>query len=171
MDMPKIGLYLKTLRTEKGLTQAQLAEQLGVSNRTVSRWENGNTMPDFDILLILAKEYDVSIKALLNGGPVVNAPHTALAWKQVAVYTDTEKMRLTRRMHILFLLTAAGGVLWPVIALLGLEGNPLWDALAGFRQGISFGMLLVGALITSRYWPKIQAGKQHLKQYLRRRTE
>ena len=41
MDQKKIGLFLKTLRTEQRLTQELLAEKLGVSNRTVSRWENG----------------------------------------------------------------------------------------------------------------------------------
>ncbi|MBR3514947.1 MAG: helix-turn-helix transcriptional regulator, partial [Lachnospiraceae bacterium] len=46
MDQIKIGTFLKTLRKEKNLTQEQLAEKLGVSNRTVSRWETGTNMPD-----------------------------------------------------------------------------------------------------------------------------
>lgn len=41
MEQRKIGLFLKELRKEKGITQVQLAEQFNVSNRTVSRWENG----------------------------------------------------------------------------------------------------------------------------------
>ena len=51
MDQIKIGQFLKRLRTEKSLTQEKLAELIGVSNRSVSRWENGNTMPDFDLLI------------------------------------------------------------------------------------------------------------------------
>ena len=50
MDQQKIGRFLKELRKEKGITQEQLAEQFSVSNRTISRWENGNNMPDLDIL-------------------------------------------------------------------------------------------------------------------------
>ena len=50
MDQIKIGTFLKLLRKEKNLTQEQLAEQLGVSTRTVSRWENGNNMPDISLL-------------------------------------------------------------------------------------------------------------------------
>ena len=46
MDQMKIGAYLKELRKEKNLTQEQMAEKFGVSQRSVSRWENGNTMPD-----------------------------------------------------------------------------------------------------------------------------
>lgn len=47
MNQEKIGLFLKDLRKESGMTQEQLAEKLNVSNRTISRWENARTMPDF----------------------------------------------------------------------------------------------------------------------------
>ena len=55
MDQKKIGAFLKGLRKENGLTQEQLSEKLGVNSRTVSRWENANTMPDFDLMITLAK--------------------------------------------------------------------------------------------------------------------
>ena len=67
MDQIKIGQFLKRLRTEKSLTQEKLAELIGVSNRSVSRWENGNTMPDFDLLIELSKFYDVSIDEIMDG--------------------------------------------------------------------------------------------------------
>ena len=50
MDMKKIGLFLAELRREKGLTQEQLGEQLSVTNKTISRWENGNYMPPVEML-------------------------------------------------------------------------------------------------------------------------
>lgn len=62
MDQVKIGSFLRELRKEKALTQEQLAEKFGVSNRTVSRWENGNNMPDISILIELADFYDIDIK-------------------------------------------------------------------------------------------------------------
>ena len=57
----KIGTFLKALRKEKDLTQEQLAEQLNISGRTVSRWETGKNMPDISILVDLAEFYHVSI--------------------------------------------------------------------------------------------------------------
>lgn len=48
MDLVKIGKLLQKLRKEKGFTQEQLAEQMGVARRTVSRWETGSNMPDLD---------------------------------------------------------------------------------------------------------------------------
>ncbi len=70
MDLTKIGACLRDLRKEKGLTQEQLAEQLNVSQRTVSRWETGSVMPDIEVLLALADFYEVDLRALLNGEAV-----------------------------------------------------------------------------------------------------
>lgn len=67
MDQMKIGLFLKELRNEKGLTQEQLAEKLNVSNRSVSRWETGSTLPDISLMIELADYYEVDIKELLEG--------------------------------------------------------------------------------------------------------
>ena len=63
----KIGELLRTLRNEKHLSQEQLAEKLNVSSRSVSRWENGNTMPDISLIIELADFYDIDIRELLNG--------------------------------------------------------------------------------------------------------
>lgn len=67
MDQIKIGKFIATLRKEKDLTQEQLGEKLGVTNKTISRWENGNYMPDIEMLSLLAKEFDVSINELISG--------------------------------------------------------------------------------------------------------
>lgn len=67
MDQQKVGKFLKSLRSEKQITQTELAEILGVSNRSISRWENRVTMPDFDLVIELAKYYDVEIGEILEG--------------------------------------------------------------------------------------------------------
>ncbi|MGO5357994.1 helix-turn-helix domain-containing protein [Anaerofustis sp. LCP19S3_F7] len=58
---------MKSLREEKNLTQEQLAEKLNVSNKSVSRWENGKTMPDLSLLVMICEEFDITISELLNG--------------------------------------------------------------------------------------------------------
>ena len=55
MDQRKIGAFLKELRKEKGITQEQMAEELGVSGRTISRWETGSNMPDISLLVEIAE--------------------------------------------------------------------------------------------------------------------
>ncbi len=67
MDQVKIGSFLKELRKEKNLTQENLAEQLNVSNRTISRWETGSNMPDIGMLVEIADFYDISIPEIIDG--------------------------------------------------------------------------------------------------------
>ena len=67
MDQIKTGRFIAELRKQAHLTQEALGEKIGVTNKTVSRWENGNYMPDIEMLGILAKEFNVSINELLSG--------------------------------------------------------------------------------------------------------
>lgn len=67
MDSQKIGKFICLLRKEQHLTQAVLAEKLNISNRTVSKWENGDGLPDIAILPELSKALGVTVDELLNG--------------------------------------------------------------------------------------------------------
>jgi len=67
MDMQQIGSFLAQLRKEKNLTQEELGEKIGVTNKTVSRWENGNYLPPVEMLQMLSALYGVSINELLSG--------------------------------------------------------------------------------------------------------
>ncbi len=67
MDTVKTGVFLKELRKERGLTQEQLGEKVGVTNKTVSRWETGNYMPPVECLSILSDLYGVSINEIVSG--------------------------------------------------------------------------------------------------------
>ncbi len=66
MNQMKIGKFIKELRTEKKMTQADLAEKLGVSNRAVSKWENGLNMPDVSLLRPICEIFDITINELLS---------------------------------------------------------------------------------------------------------
>ena len=67
VNQENVGRFIAEKRKEYGLTQEQLAEKLGVSNRSISRWENGKTMPDFSLFPKLCKILEVSISELLEG--------------------------------------------------------------------------------------------------------
>ena len=67
MDQIKIGKFILNCRKEKGLTQEQLAEKLGVTSKSISRWENGNTMPDYSLLKDLCNELNINVNELLSG--------------------------------------------------------------------------------------------------------
>lgn len=71
MDLIRIGSFLAELRREKGLTQQALGERLGVTNKTVSRWETGCYLPDVEMLSLLSREFGVSINELVAGERLV----------------------------------------------------------------------------------------------------
>ena len=66
MEQIKTGKFIAELRKGKGMTQEQLGARLGVNSRSVSRWENGETVPNTETLKLLSKEFDVSINTLLG---------------------------------------------------------------------------------------------------------
>ena len=67
MDQIKVGKFIAQLRREQGLTQEALGEKLGVTNKTVSRWETGAYMPDIELLVPLGEALGVSVNELLAG--------------------------------------------------------------------------------------------------------
>ena len=101
MDQIKIGNFLKELRKEKGLTQEQLAEEFNVSGRTVSRWENGNNMPDISILVELSEFYDVDIREIINGERKNKDmdEEMKVTLEKVADYTDINKEAIINKLR------------------------------------------------------------------------
>ena len=67
MNQEKIGNYIKSKRKNKKITQEQLSEKLGVSNKAVSNWENGKNMPDLSLFKPLCEILDISINELMSG--------------------------------------------------------------------------------------------------------
>ena len=104
MDQIKIGAFLKELRKEKEISQEVLAEKFGVSSRSVSRWENGNTMPDISILVELAVFYDIDIRELLNGERKSENMNEDMkeTLTMVADYAEKQKKQAIIRAVVLF---------------------------------------------------------------------
>ncbi len=70
MNQERIGKFIAQLRKEKGWTQEEFAERLSVSSKTISRWENGNYMPDISILEIICNELGITVSEFLKGGRI-----------------------------------------------------------------------------------------------------
>lgn len=117
MDQMKIGNFLKELRKEKGITQAQLAEALNVSARTVSRWETGSNMPDISILVDIADYYDISIPEIINGerkSEIMNEEERKIA-KTMSDYATTEKEKIFKEMKIQSIMGVCALVLYWIL--------------------------------------------------------
>lgn len=137
MNQKQIGRYIAEKRRIKNLTQAQLAEQLGISDKTVSKWECGRSMPDYALIQPLCETLDISVSELIEG-------------KNTALH-ERHLMELLRRTQEL---ERQNGILHGVIMLIfGIAlqalaphfvGSPMQDLLSGIILGLSVGILLLG---------------------------
>ena len=164
MNQQKIGEFLKDLRKEKGLTQEQFAEIVNVSNRTVSRWENGKNMPDLDILIQLSEYFEIELRELLDGerkSVDMNKELEETVLKAVD-YTNTESERYTKKVNWLL---SAGALFWFISSIIkhtGLVEIYAISAISDFAEGAACGMLIVGVLVMGYYGQKLKAFKQRL---------
>ena len=137
MNQKQIGRYIAEKRRIKNLTQAQLAEQLGISDKTVSKWECGRSMPDYALIQSLCETLDISVSELIEG-------------KEASLH-ERQLMELLRRTQEL---ERQNGILYGVIMLIfGIAlqalaphfvGSPMQDLLSGIILGLSVGILLLG---------------------------
>ncbi len=120
MDMKKIGIFIKQLRKEKGLTQEQLAEVLGIAGRTVSRWETASNMPDLSMIIQIAEFFDVEVKEILNGEKNGEKMNQELkeTLEKVADYNKAEKEIRLKIFVTTFLTTIIVGIITVNIQLL-----------------------------------------------------
>lgn len=95
MDVKKIGEFIAKNRKLKNLTQEQLGEKLGVSNKTISRWENGNYMPDLSLLKPLSEELGITLNELLSGEKIEKENIEEITEKSLINTIDYTKKKIS----------------------------------------------------------------------------
>ena len=154
MNQTAIGGYIARKRKEQNLTQEQLAQQLGVSNKTISKWENGKCMPDYSIIQRLCDAIRVTLPELMDGEDA--------AENSVRVYDDEQILDLLRRTQELE--RQKGALYGLVLVVLGIAsgamskttgGTDVQNFISGVLMGLSVAEILAGI------WG---AGKTFLKQ-------
>lgn len=149
MNQQQIGKFIAHKRKEKNLTQEQLAEKLGVSNKTVSKWETGKCMPDYSIVQPLCKELGITVAELMDGEDADE--------KSVRAYDEEQIMDLLRRTQELEKhKKLLSGVLLIImgIALVALSntigGSSFKDFCSGLLLGISIPEMLAGLFVVGK---------------------
>ena len=165
MDQKKTGSFLRELRKEKQLTQEQLAERFGVTNRSVSRWETGSNMPDLGILVELADFYDVDIRDIIDGerkGEDVNNEEKERL-QLVADYAENEKNILLMRLRIISIVGLVSLVAGLTMMVISRENNlPIYDYLMGTLMGVAIGALLVAVFYSTGVLENMRKRKRTL---------
>ncbi|MBQ7774435.1 MAG: helix-turn-helix transcriptional regulator [Lachnospiraceae bacterium] len=105
MDQEKIGKFIAKCRKENGYTQTSLAEQLGITDRAISKWENGKSMPDASIMLELCKLLKINVNELLTGEHIIMDNYKDIAEKNlVEVKKQEEKAKKVLFAVIVFVI-------------------------------------------------------------------
>ena len=149
MNQIAIGNFIEKKRKEQNLTQAQLAEKLGVSNKTVSKWENGKCMPDYGGIQPLCAELKVTVSELMDGE---EQPEDS-----IRAYDDEQILDLIKRTQVLenqrttligILLIVMGMALGAMSFTIG--GSDVKDFFSGIMMGLSTGSMLVGVFVAMK---------------------
>ena len=159
MNQLKIGKFLKQLRTEKNLTQEQLAESLNVSRRTVSRWETGFNLPDLDILVIMSDFYQVDLRELLDGERRNERMDEEMrdTVMKVAEYSNEEKRRASRIVLVFFVLGIVSLLANVIMRMMDFSETFMYGFVDGATIGVALGSMLLGILFVTGAMMKIQA--------------
>ena len=156
MDHTDTGKFITKKRKEQNLTQEQLAERLGVSNKTISKWETGKCMPDYSVIELLCKELNTTLAELMNGEENEKSIHTYDNEQIVEMLKEIQNLRNMKILLIGFFLILMGGIQLALSQIFG--GTDVQDFLSGLMLGISIPQMLIGVFLLGR-WLVLRNGK------------
>ena len=137
MDQIKIGRFIAEKRREQGLTQAQLAEKLSITDRAVSKWENGRTMPDSSLMLDLCKHLKITVNDLLNGEVVSMENYNEKLEKQLLEVIKQKEEADKRLLNLeWFIIIISVLVLIVPILIAGFVEMPDWQRVLIMVSGV-----------------------------------
>ncbi len=127
MDMQKIGSFLAELRKEKNLTQDELGAQIGVTNKTISRWETGNYLPPVEMLQTLGDTYGVSINEILNGERISDGNYKDISEQNIkSALTKSDSVIAKHRKIMNWVIAVVVAALYITISLITLKWQYTW---------------------------------------------
>lgn len=134
MDNIKIGEFIQKQRKEKGMTQAEVAQKLNVTNKAVSKWETGKGMPDIYLIESLADILGVTISELIKGEKISEneVKHETIVKETISIAKEeiSKKNKLVKRLTISF------GIVLVLVLLVNIVANifPLYDSDLHYTQ-------------------------------------
>lgn len=129
MDQEKIGKFIANCRKEKNITQQELAEKLGVSDRTIGNWENGRNMPDLSLFKPLCQELDITLNDLISGEKVKEKEYQEKLEENIINTINYTNKKIENRNNFIGLLFIAFGILISVTAIAIFPSESSWGSI------------------------------------------
>ena len=121
MDQIKIGKFIAECRKKNNLTQMQLAEKLNITDRAVSKWENGKGMPDSSIMLDLCNELKISVNELLSGEMIDMKEYDKKAEELLVELAKQDELKNRKLMTSMWTILITSAIFYVVILLLAVN--------------------------------------------------
>lgn len=150
MNQTEIGKFIAKCRKEKKLTQAQVAEKLNITDRAVSKWETGKSMPDSSIMLELCKILGITVNELLSGEEIDMESYEKKADENLIALKRKDENNMTKNViiSILFSVTLLVGIMVCFICNIAISGQLTWSLISVssivFAWVISFPSIILG---------------------------
>ena len=153
MDLDKIGKFIALNRKNKGLTQEQLAEKLGVTNKTISRWETGKYMPDLSLLKPLSEELGITLNELLSGEKIEEQKIVENTEKNIINTIDYSSKKVENEHKKISIILMILGAIISISALTILSKESSWCSIYSIIGIIIF---VIGLVRNLKKFKKIQ---------------
>ena len=129
MNQEKIGKFIASCRKQKNITQQELAEKLGVSDRTIGNWENGRNMPDLSLFKPLCKELDISLNDFLSGEVVSKGEYQERLEENIINTIEYTNKKIKDRNNLIGIILIIFGVLIAVSAVAIFPSESSWGSI------------------------------------------
>lgn len=136
MDIVKIGKFIAENRKKKNLTQAQLAEKLGVTSKTISRWENGNYMPDISLLKPISEELDITLNDLLSGEKVEKEKYQEKLEENMLMTIDYSTKKVYEKNNAISILLIVFGIVIAFFSMTTFPSESSWGSIGSVFGGM-----------------------------------
>ena len=162
MNQDNIGKFIAECRKEKNMTQQELAEKLGVTDRAISNWENGRRLPDLSLISLVAGELDVSVAELLNGRKLNKEELEELKTTidKLLEYNTVEEIKRIKKINNAFTLSFIFIILAVIINEINFSSDIFnFEVAASYLLGSGVG---IGLLAIINNYMKINKQKDNL---------
>lgn len=136
MNQEKIGKFIAECRKKKNMTQQELAEKLGVSDRSVGNWENGRNMPDLSLFKTLCNELNISLNDLMSGEKVTEKEYQEKLEENIINTIDYTNKKIENKTHLIGFILIVFGVLISITAIAIFPSESSWGSIYSVFGGI-----------------------------------
>lgn len=136
MDQEKIGKFIAECRKKRKMTQSELGEKLGVTEKSISNWENGRNMPDLSLFRPLCNELNISLNDLMSGEKVTEKEYQEKLEENIIKTIDYTNKKIESRNTFIGLILITFGVLISITAVAIFPSESSWGSIYSVFGGI-----------------------------------